>query len=243
MLKIDEISSSYAQVRVLSGVSLNVKEGEVLGLLGRNGAGKSTLLKSIMGLVQIDSGTIKLDDVVLSNKLAHEIPKCGIGYIPQGRRLFPELMVEENLKMGLYARNSSNEVLDWVLSLFPVLKIRLKQKSGTLSGGEQQMLATARALCLEPRYILMDEPSEGLMPRLIETIFDIVEKLKSEKVGVLLVEQKIEGTLRISDRIVFLENGILKEETTPEQLIDNPEPLEKYVGVKSHTKGRSPSFA
>ena len=243
MLKIEEISSSYAQVRVLSSVSLNVKEGEVLGLLGRNGAGKSTLLKSIMGLVQIDSGTIKLDDVVLSNKLAHEIPKCGIGYIPQGRRLFPELMVEENLKMGLYARNSSNEVLDWVLSLFPVLKIRLKQKSGTLSGGEQQMLATARALCLEPKYILMDEPSEGLMPKLIETIFDIVEKLKSEKVGVLLVEQKIEGTLRISDRIVFLENGILKEETTPQQLIDNPEPLEKYVGVKSHTKGRSPSFA
>tara|TARA_B100000586_G_scaffold146754_1_gene106533 strand:+ start:630 stop:1361 length:732 start_codon:yes stop_codon:yes gene_type:complete len=243
MLKIEEISSSYAQVRVLSSVSLNVKEGEVLGLLGRNGAGKSTLLKSIMGLVQIDSGTIKLDDVVLSNKLAHEIPKCGIGYIPQGRRLFPELMVEENLKMGLYARNSSNEVLDWVLSLFPVLKTRLKQKSGTLSGGEQQMLATARALCLEPKYILMDEPSEGLMPKLIETIFDIVEKLKSEKVGVLLVEQKIEGTLRISDRIVFLENGILKEETTPQQLIDNPEPLEKYVGVKSHTKGRSPSFA
>ena len=243
MLKIEEISSSYAQVRVLSSVSLNVKEGEVLGLLGRNGAGKSTLLKSIMGLVQIDSGTIKLDDVVLSNKLAHEIPKCGIGYIPQGRRLFPELMVEENLKMGLYARNSSNEVLDWVLSLFPVLKIRLKQKSGTLSGGEQQMLATARALCLEPKYILMDEPSEGLMPKLIETIFDIVEKLKSEKVGVLLVEQKIEGTLRISDRIVFLENGILKEETTPQQLIDNPEPLEKYVGVKSHTKGRNPSFA
>jgi len=243
MLKIEEISSSYAQVRVLSSVSLNVKEGEVLGLLGRNGAGKSTLLKSIMGLVQIDSGTIKLDDVVLSNKLAHEIPKCGIGYIPQGRRLFPELMVEENLKMGLYARNSSNEVLDWALSLFPVLKTRLKQKSGTLSGGEQQMLATARALCLEPKYILMDEPSEGLMPKLIETIFDIVEKLKSEKVGVLLVEQKIEGTLRISDRIVFLENGILKEETTPQQLIDNPEPLEKYVGVKSHIKGRSPSFA
>ena len=243
MLKIDEISSSYAQVRVLSGVSLNVKEGEVLGLLGRNGAGKSTLLKSIMGLVQIDSGTIKLDDVVLSNKFAHEIPECGIGYIPQGRRLFPELMVEENLKMGLYARNSSNEVLDWALSLFPVLKIRLKQKSGTLSGGEQQMLATARALCLEPRYILMDEPSEGLMPKLIETIFDIVEKLKSEKVGVLLVEQKIEGTLRISDRIVFLENGILKEETTPQQLKDNPEPLEKYVGVKSHTKRGNPSFA
>tara|TARA_B100001769_G_C21934085_1_gene503326 strand:- start:90 stop:821 length:732 start_codon:yes stop_codon:yes gene_type:complete len=242
MLIIEGISSSYDQVRVLSGVSLNVKEGEVLGLLGRNGAGKSTLLKSIMGLVKIDEGTIKLDDVVLSKKLAHEIPECGIGYIPQGRRLFSQLTVEENLKIGLYTRNSNNDVLDWALSLFPVLKTRLKQKSGTLSGGEQQMLATARALCLEPRYILMDEPSEGLMPKLIETIFDIVEKLKSENVSVLLVEQKIEGTLRISDRIVFLENGTLKEETTPEQLNDNPEPLEKYVGVKSQKDAGSPSF-
>ena len=116
MLIIEGISSSYDQVRVLSGVSLNIKGGEVLGLLGRNGAGKSTLLKSIMGLVKIDEGTIKLDDVVLSQKLAHEIPECGIGYIPQGRRLFPELTVGENLKMGLYARNSSNDVLDWALS-------------------------------------------------------------------------------------------------------------------------------
>ena len=242
MLIIEGISSSYDQVRVLSGVSLNIKGGEVLGLLGRNGAGKSTLLKSIMGLVKIDEGTIKLDDVVLSQKLAHEIPKCGIGYIPQGRRLFPELTVGENLKMGLYARNSSNDVLDWTLSLFPVLKTRLKQQSGTLSGGEQQMLATARALCLEPRYILMDEPSEGLMPKLIETIFDIVEKLKSENVSVLLVEQKIEGTLRISDRIVFLENGILKGESTPQQLNANPAPLEKYVGVKSQKEGGSHSY-
>ena len=227
MLIIDGISSSYDQVRVLSGVSLNIKEGEVLGLLGRNGAGKSTLLKSIMGLIKINEGTIMLDDVVLSKKLAHEIPECGIGYIPQGRRLFPQLTVEENLKMGLYTRNSNNDVLDWALSLFPVLKTRLKQKSGTLSGGEQQMLATARALCLEPRYILMDEPSEGLMPKLIETIFDIVEKLKSENVSVLLVEQKIEGTLRISDRIVFLENGTLREETTPCLLYTSPSPRDR----------------
>ena len=133
MLKIDGITSSYDQVRVLSGVSLSLKEGEVLGLLGRNGAGKSTLLKSIMGLIRIDEGTIKLDDVVLSKKFAHEIPECGIGYIPQGRRLFPQLTVEENLKIGLYTRNSNNDVLDWTLSLFPVLKTRLKQKSGTLS--------------------------------------------------------------------------------------------------------------
>ena len=165
-----------------------------------------------------------------------------INFFSKFKIFFYVFNLEENLKMGLYARNSNNDVLDWALSLFPVLKTRIKQKSGTLSGGEQQMLATARALCLEPRYILMDEPSEGLMPKLIETIFDIVEKLKSENVSVLLVEQKIEGTLRISDRIVFLENGILKGESTPQQLNDNPEPLEKYVGVKSQEDGESPSY-
>ena len=203
MLKIDRISSSYAQVKVLNDVSLQVKDGEVLGLLGRNGAGKSTLLKSIMGLVEVNSGSISLDGTILSEQQAHQIPKNGIGYVPQGRRLFSELTVEENLKMGLLVRKSTMDVLDWALSLFPVLKTRMKQKSGTLSGGEQQMVATARALCLQPKFLLMDEPSEGLMPSMIATIFKTIEKLKNEKVGVLLVEQKIEGTLSVSDRIVF----------------------------------------
>ena len=242
MLKIDRISSRYAQVQVLNDVSLEVSDGEVLGILGRNGAGKSTLLKSIMGLVEVNSGSISMDSAILSKQHAYQIPKNGIGYVPQGRRLFSALTVEENLKMGLLVRDSSNDVLAWVLSLFPALKTRMSQKSGTLSGGEQQMVATARALCIRPKYLLMDEPSEGLMPTMIETIFDTIEKLKKEKVGVLLVEQKIEGTLRISDRIVFLENGILKAETTPEQLNDNPEPLEKYVGVKSQKDAGSPSF-
>ncbi|RZO40489.1 MAG: ABC transporter ATP-binding protein, partial [Proteobacteria bacterium] len=209
MLKIDRISSRYAQVQVLNDVSLEVREGEVLGLLGRNGAGKSTLLKSIMGLVDVNTGSISMDDVILSELQAHQIPKNGIGYVPQGRRLFSELTVEENLKMGLLVRYSSKEVLEWALSLFPVLKTRMSQKSGTLSGGEQQMVATARALCIQPKLLLMDEPSEGLMPSMIETIFETIEKLKKEKVGVLLVEQKIEGTLRVSDRIVFMENGYM----------------------------------
>ena len=212
MLKIDRISSRYAQVQVLNDVSLEVKDGEVLGLLGRNGAGKSTLLKSIMGLVEVNSGSISLDGTILSEQQAHQIPKNGIGYVPQGRRLFSELTVEENLKMGLLVRESSMDVLDWALSLFPVLKTRMKQKSGTLSGGEQQMVATARALCLQPKFLLMDEPSEGLMPSMIATIFKTIEKLKTEKVGVLLVEQKIEGTLSVSDRIVFMENGFIREE-------------------------------
>ncbi len=229
MLKIDRISSRYAQVQVLNDVSLEVKDGEVLGLLGRNGAGKSTLLKSIMGLVEVNSGSISLDGTILSEQQAHQIPKYGIGYVPQGRRLFSELTVEENLKMGLLVRES----LDWVLSLFPVLKTRMKQKSGTLSGGEQQMVATARALCLQPKFLLMDEPSEGLMPSMIATIFKTIEKLKTEKVGVLLVEQKIEGTLSVSDRIVFMENGFIREEFDPLALTANPEPLARYVGVKA----------
>jgi len=236
MLKIDRISSRYAQVQVLNDVSLEVREGEVLGLLGRNGAGKSTLLKSIMGLVDVNSGNISMDDVILSELQAHQIPKNGIGYVPQGRRLFSELTVEENLKMGLLVRYSSKEVLEWALSLFPVLKTRMSQKSGTLSGGEQQMVATARALCIQPKLLLMDEPSEGLMPSMIETIFETIEKLKKEKVGVLLVEQKIEGTLRVSDRIVFMENGFMREESDPQALVKNPEPLAKYVGVKAHVQ-------
>ena len=236
MLKIDKISSRYAQVQVPNDVSLEVRDGEVLGLLGRNGAGKSTLLKSIMGLVEVSSGSISMDDVILSELQAYQIPKNGIGYVPQGRRLFSELTVEENLKMGLLVRDSSNDVLEWALSLFPVLKTRMSQKSGTLSGGEQQMVATARALCLQPKFLLMDEPSEGLMPSMIETIFDTIEKLQKEKVGVLLVEQKIEGTLRVSDRIVFMENGFMRGESDPQALTKNPEALAKYVGVKAHAK-------
>ena len=233
MLKINNLSSRYAQVKVLNKVTLKVKEGEILGLLGRNGAGKSTLLKSIMGLVEVVSGSISLDENILSEQQSHNIPKYGIGYVPQGRRLFPELMVEENLKMGLLVRDSSTDVLDWVLSLFPLLKSRMKQKSGTLSGGEQQMVATARALCLQPKYLLMDEPSEGLMPSMTETILKTLEKLKTENVGILLVEQKIEGTLRVSDRIVFMENGSISEESDPQKLAENPESLMKYVGVKA----------
>ncbi len=233
MLKIKNISSCYAKVKVLNDVSLEVKEGQILGLLGRNGAGKSTLLKSIMGLVEVVSGNVSLDDEIISGKKAEEIPYYGIGYVPQGRRLFPELMVEENLKMGLLVSGYSADVLDWVLSLFPALKSRMKQKSGTLSGGEQQMVATARALCIKPKYLLMDEPSEGLMPSIIETILETLEKLKTENVGILLVEQKIEGILRVSDSIAFIENGFIRAESDPQKLKKNPDPLEKYVGVKA----------
>ncbi|MGA1598681.1 MAG: ABC transporter ATP-binding protein [bacterium] len=233
MLHIENLTSGYSQIQVLQDLSFSVQEGEVLGLLGRNGAGKTTLLKTIMGLVRQTSGQVRLDQSNLSALEAHEIPRNGIGYVPQGRRLFPWLTVEENLKMGLLVRNSGNEVLEWVFSLFPVLRERLGQRAGTLSGGEQQMVATARALCLKPRYLLMDEPSEGLMPTMIATVFDTVERLRRENVGVLLVEQKIEGTLRVADRVLFLENGLLKAESTPDALAQDPALLSRYVGIQN----------
>ena len=232
MLALDGIQCRYGNVRVLDQVSLRLGTGEILGLLGRNGAGKTTLLKTIMGLMPPVSGSIQLDGNELTGLPAHEIPKHGIGYVPQGRRLFPWLTVAENLKMGLLVRNSSPDTLEWVLELFPVLKERLEQNAGTLSGGEQQMVATARALCLQPRILLLDEPSEGLMPALLDKVFETVERVKQQQVGILLVEQKIEGVLRIADRITFLENGAVQHETDPKTLQADPEPLYRYVGVR-----------
>ena len=185
-----------------------------------------------MGLVSPVSGNVQLDGNDLAGLPAHEIPRHGIGYVPQGRRLFPWLSVAENLKMGLLARNRGPDTLEWVLELFPVLKERLEQNAGTLSGGEQQMVATARALCLQPRILLLDEPSEGLMPSLLDKVFETVERLKQQQVGILLVEQKIAGVLRIADRIILLENGTVQHETTPKALQTDPEPLYRYVGVR-----------
>ena len=232
MLALDGIQCRYGNVRVLDQVSLRLGTGEILGVLGRNGAGKTTLLKTIMGLVSPVSGNVQLDGNDLAGLPAHEIPRHGIGYVPQGRRLFPWLSVAENLKMGLLVRNSSPDTLEWVLELFPVLKERLEQNAGTLSGGEQQMVATARALCLQPRILLLDEPSEGLMPSLLDKVFETVERLKQQQVGILLVEQKIEGVLRIADRIILLENGTVQHETDPKALQADPEPLYRYVGVR-----------
>ena len=232
MLALDGIQCRYGNVRVLDQVSLRLGTGEILGVLGRNGAGKTTLLKTIMGLVSPVSGNVQLDGNDLAGLPAHEIPRHGIGYVPQGRRLFPWLSVAENLKMGLLARNRGPDTLEWVLELFPVLKERLEQNAGTLSGGEQQMVAAARALCLQPRILLLDEPSEGLMPSLLDKVFETVERLKQQQVGILLVEQKIEGVLRIADRIILLENGTVQHETTPKALQTDPEPLYRYVGVR-----------
>ena len=233
MLKLEKISCCYGQVEVLHQVSLQLEQGEILGLLGRNGAGKTTLLKCLMGLLPLRNGKISLNDQQLSGKPAHQIPKMGMGLVPQGRRLFPYLSVEENLRMGILVREEKSGILDWIFELFPVLQNRMEQKAGTLSGGEQQMLATARALCIQPKFLLLDEPSEGLMPKYVERILETVQRLKKENVGILLVEQKIEGVLKISDHVAFLENGKLEHQTTPQELAQNDEALFRYVGIKS----------
>jgi len=230
-LTLDAIDCYYGNVQVLRELSLELRDGEVLCLLGRNGAGKTTTLKAIMGLVRPRAGRIVLDGTEISALPAHEIPKRGIAYVPQGRRLFAELTVEENLTIGLMARDHGEATRERVLSLFPVLAERRHQVSGTLSGGEQEMLAVARALCLEPRVLLMDEPTEGLMPSMIATILDTVRALKAQRVATILVEQRVEAALSVADRISFIETGTLRETTTPAALRADPAPLHHYVGV------------
>ena len=231
MLKVDRINCFYGHVQVLRDFSLDLAPGEVLCLLGRNGAGKTTALKAIMGLVRARSGGITLDGRDLVALPAHEVPKQGIGYTPQGRRLFSDLTVDENLQVGLMTRAKGPETRERVLDLFPLLRERLRQRAGTLSGGEQQMLATARALCLEPKVMLLDEPTEGLMPIMIGKILDIVAKLKETGVATILVEQRVESALHVADRVAFIENGRVAEVVSPDHLRADPSLLHHYVVV------------
>ena len=231
MLEVDQIHVAYDRVKVLFGVSFTAQPGEILCLLGRNGAGKTTIMKSIMGLLPISSGSVKLDGVTISERPAHEVPRERIGYVPQGRRLFPELTVDENIEVGLMACNENAKTREWVLDIFPRLRERLNQQAGTLSGGEQQMLATARALCLRPRVLLLDEPTEGLQPSMIEQIRQVIVRMKAEGVAVILVEQRIDAVLSIADKVTFIENGRDLETVTADHLQQHPELLKQHLGV------------
>ncbi len=231
MLTVEGVCAGYGPVQVLYGVSLVARPGEVLCLLGRNGAGKTTTLKAIMGLLAPSEGRVTLDGEDLSALPAHEVPKRGVGYIPQGRRLFTEMTVAENIDIGLMARGKGRETRERVLTMFPRLRERLTQRAETLSGGEQQMLTTARALCLEPSVLMLDEPTEGLQPSMIQLIRETVETLKSEGKAIILVEQRIEAVLSIADRVTFLENGHTRETVDVATLHDDRSLLTKYVGV------------
>lgn len=231
MLEVKDLHAGYGAVKVLFGVSLSVQAGEILCLLGRNGAGKTTTMKSIMGLLPAKSGAVNLDGENLSVLPAHLVPRRGIGYIPQGRKLFAELTVAENIEMGLMAGGQGNDTRDWVLDLFPHLRDRLDQQAHTLSGGEQQMLATARALSLRPKVLLLDEPTEGLQPSMIEQIRQIILKMKAEGFAIVLVEQRVDAVLSIADKVTFLEGGKDIETTTAAALRDDPDKLRTYLGV------------
>ena len=207
MLIVNNLTSYYSNIKILKELTFNLNQGQVLCLLGRNGAGKTTTLKSIMGLVDKTKGSILFNNEKLSGIPAHNIPKKGIGYVPQGRRLFSELTVEENLEIGLLTRKKGKDTKDKVLSMFPRLKERINQISGTLSGGEQQMLALARAICIEPSLLLLDEPTEGLQPSMISLIRNSILELKKQGVSILLVEQRIEAILPVADEVIIIENG------------------------------------
>ncbi len=231
MLDVRDINCFYGQVQVLRDLSFSVAAGEVLCLLGRNGAGKTTALKAIMGLIRPRSGTVTLDGVDLTALKPHLVPREGIAYVPQGRRLFAEMTVGENLEIGLMARKRGAETLERTLDMFPILRERRTQQSGTLSGGEQQMLAMARALCLEPKVLLMDEPTEGLMPSMIATIRDAASELRDRGVAIVLVEQRVDAVLPIADRVAFIENGRTRDTVPVRALRDDPSLIHRYIGV------------
>ncbi len=231
MLRLEKVSAGYGPVQVLYDLDLEAKPGEILCLLGRNGAGKTTTMRAIMGLCDRTNGRVMLGGTDISAVPAHEAPRQGIGYIPQGRRLFTEMTVAENIEIGLMTRKKGKATRERVLDMFPRLRERLDQRAETLSGGEQQMLATARALCLEPSVLLLDEPTEGLQPSMIQLIRDAVVTMKDQGVAVVLVEQRLDAVLSIADRVAFIENGHGREVVDAEVLRTDTSLLEKYVGV------------
>jgi branched-chain amino acid transport system ATP-binding protein len=231
MLKVERIDVAYGQAKILRQLSFEVGRGEILCLLGRNGAGKTTAMQAVMGLLPLGAGRVLLGDRVISDLPAHRVPGCGIGYIPQGRRLFAELTVAQNLEIGLRVRNSGARVLDGVLELFPRLRERYHQRAQTLSGGEQQMLATARALCLEPDVLLLDEPTEGLQPSMIDAIRQVIVLMRDRGVAVVLVEQRVDAVLSVADRVSFVENGRNLETVPAEALRADHSLLTRHLGV------------
>ncbi len=233
MLKIENLHVSYGGIRALRGISLEVPDGKIVTLIGANGAGKSTTLRTISGLVKADSGSIIYDGEELLGMPIYKILEKGIAQVPEGRRVFTNLTVRENLKIGAYLRNDKEQIekdLEWVYELFPRLKERDWQLAGTLSGGEQQMLAVARALMSKPKLIMMDEPSLGLAPLVVKGIFDIIREINAQGVTVLLIEQNANMALKIADYAYVLETGRIGLTGTGKELLVNEEVRKAYLG-------------
>ncbi|MDY2606645.1 MAG: ABC transporter ATP-binding protein [Lachnospiraceae bacterium] len=233
MLKIEDLYVSYGMINAIKGVSFEVNEGEVVSLIGANGAGKTTILHTITGLLKPKSGSVMFEGKELTTTPAHEIVKLGMAHVPEGRRVFADLSVYDNLMLGAYTRKDKNEIaktLEMVYERFPRLEERKKQTAGTLSGGEQQMLAMGRALMSKPRIILMDEPSMGLSPLFVNEVFDIIKKISASGTTVLLVEQNAKKALSISDRAYVLETGKIALTGKASDLINDDKIKKAYLG-------------
>ena len=234
MLKITDLNVFYGPIHALKGVSLEVNDGEIVTLIGSNGAGKSTTLNAITGIVKVASGKVELDGQDITNAASHKIVQHGISLSPEGREVFPGLTVEENLRMGAYILRDQKRIsenLERVYGHFPRLKERRRQLAGTLSGGEQQMLSTGRALMTDPKIVLMDEPSMGLSPLLVKEIFSIIQELHKSGITILLVEQNAKMALAVSDRAYVLETGTISMEGPAAELAADDRVRKAYLGA------------
>jgi len=233
LLSIEQLQVAYGGIRAVKGIDLKVEPGELVCLIGANGAGKTTTLRAITGMVHAASGAVRYDGTDISRMKPHQIARRGLAMVPEGRGVFAQLTIEENLAMGAYARNDAAAVaadVDRSFTLFPRLKERRKQTAGTLSGGEQQMLAIARALMSRPRLLLLDEPSMGLAPLMVEKIFDVIRTIASEGVTLLLVEQNARLALEVSHRAYVLEGGLVTLSGEGKTLLHDPRIREAYLG-------------
>ena len=233
MLKIDNLEVAYGNIKAIKGISLEVNQGEIVTLIGSNGAGKSTTLRAISGILKPRSGSITFNGERIDGVEGHEVVAKGICQSPEGRRIFPKMSVDENLDLGAFLRNDKAAIAadrERVLDLFPRLRERIDQKAGTMSGGEQQMLAVGRALMGSPKLLLLDEPSMGLAPVLVDMIFETIEKINKQGTTILLVEQNALAALNVADRAYVLESGSIKMSGKAKELISNDEVTKAYLG-------------
>ncbi len=239
MLKITDLKVAYGGIQALRGISLEVPDGKIVTLIGANGAGKSTTLRTISGLVKAASGTVEFNGQDITGKPSNQVLEAGIAQIPEGRRVFPNLSVLENLKVGAYLRKDADGIakdIEWVYQLFPRLKERYWQLAGTLSGGEQQMLAVARGLMSRPKMMMLDEPSLGLAPLVVQDIFKIIGEINKQGVTILLVEQNANMALKIADYAYVLETGTITREGTGLELLNDESIKEAYLGKTKAAK-------
>ena len=233
MLKIDNLEVAYGNIKAIKGISLEVNEGEIVTLIGSNGAGKSTTLRAISGLLKPRSGSITFMGERIDGLEGHDVVKNGICHSPEGRRIFPRMTVDENLDLGAFLRNDKDAIAadkERVLELFPRLRERISQKSGTMSGGEQQMLAVGRALMGQPKLLILDEPSMGLAPVLVDLIFETIQKINQQGTTILLVEQNALAALSVAKRAYVLESGVIKMSGNAKDLQSDPEVTKAYLG-------------